>query len=130
MMQQRYVGFRRRTPPVHPGWFHAENGVMVRQGGRYYYWLLPAPFASRWLPHGFDWGNHGSAAAQLALALAYDATEDRRRAAHVCGELLRRVVAHLPSERWSLTYAEVLAAIQQIEDEEPVGELGQEDGDL
>jgi len=80
-------------------------------------------------PTGFEWGYHGSGPAQLAFALALDATHDLRRAKYVHQELKRRIVAELPYDEWTLTVDEVLATIKAIEDEDLVGELGDQSGE-
>jgi hypothetical protein len=71
-------------------------------------------------PTGFEWGYGGSGPAQLALALAADATKDRLRALHVYQRLKFRVVGRLPHDGWSMSAEELLAAIQSIEDEETI----------
>jgi hypothetical protein len=73
-------------------------------------------------PDGFEWGYTGSGPAQLALALAADATGDDFRAVHVHQQLKFRLVAGLPAT-WTLTQDQVLALIVAIEDDEPVGDL-------
>jgi len=75
-------------------------------------------------PTGFNWGYGGSGPAQLALALCLDALRDVRRAEHVYMQVKFRLVARLPDEGWSVSHAEILALVKTIEDEEPVGEIG------
>lgn len=60
----------------------------------------------------FDWGYQGRGApAQLALAiLAHHLADDGRARRHY-EHFLRNVVKGLPSERWSLTGAEIDAAL-------------------
>lgn len=80
-------------------------------------------------PTGMEWGYPGSGPAQLAFALAFDATGDRLRSELVHQELKRRLVCRFPHREWTITAAEVLAAIGAIEDEELVGQLGDLGGD-
>ena len=66
-------------------------------------------------PTGFAWGYGGSGPAQLALALAADALGDDERAQKVYQDLKFKVVARLPEGRWTLSEAQVRAAIERIE---------------
>lgn len=52
-------------------------------------------------PDGFQWGYSGSGPAQLALALAADATGDDELALRVYQDLKREIVAGLP-DLWQL----------------------------
>lgn len=65
-------------------------------------------------PAGFEWGYGGSGPAQLALALAADAVGDDR-ARRVYQPLKCKVVAALAGDAWTLSEAQVLAAVADIE---------------
>lgn len=69
-------------------------------------------------PTGLEWGYSGSGPAQLALALAADATGDDERAQHVYQRLKFKVVGSLPHEGWILTERQIHAAIEAIEHEQ------------
>ena len=66
---------------------------------------------------GFAWGCPGPGAAQLALALAADATGDNARARLVADDLAFRLVAALPTEGWVLSEREVIETIRDLERE-------------
>lgn len=68
-------------------------------------------------PAGFEWGYGGSGPAQLALALCADALGDDEQAENVYQEYKRCVVALIESDDWTLTVADVLAVIMDIEEE-------------
>jgi len=125
-MARVYIGFRLHRPGIHEG--EAVSGgchVRVMDGRGNKQPLNPHLELRNHSPTGFEWGYGGSGPAQLAFALAMDATGDRRRAEHVHQRLKFRLVGRLPYDGWLLTQEEVLAAIRAIEDQEPVGELGE-----
>jgi len=67
-------------------------------------------------PSGFNWGYRGSGPAQLALAILADhlPSDENRALAHY-QRFKDHVIAHLASDRWSLTdrdIDEVLATIE------------------
>lgn len=71
-------------------------------------------------PTGFSWGYGGSGPTQLALALAMDATRDADRALAVYKDLKRSLVAPLPQDKgWRMTQGDVLAAIDELEAQDP-----------
>ncbi len=72
-------------------------------------------------PAGFSWGFAGSGPAQLALALAADATGDDDRARAAYQRLKARLVAALPAEGWELTERQVLDAVRDAERERSAG---------
>ena len=78
---------------------------------------------------GYEWRFKGPGSAQLAFALAFDATKDRTRALHVYWRLEALIVGKLSHIVWSLTADEVLSMIRGIEDQEFVGELTRPGGD-
>lgn len=53
-------------------------------------------------PDGFEWGYGGSGPAQLALAILYDFTEDRRVALQWYQDFKREHVAGWPPFSWTL----------------------------
>lgn len=65
-------------------------------------------------PTGFEWGYGGSGPAQLALALLADHFGDPHRALALYQEFKRMVVANLAYERWTLTAADIDAAVVTI----------------
>ena len=68
-------------------------------------------------PDGFAWGLPGRGAAQLALALAADATGDDARAKLVADDLAYRLTAALPADGWVLSEREVVETVRDIERE-------------
>ena len=68
-------------------------------------------------PGGFAWGNPGRGAAQLALALAADATGDDARAKLVADDLAYRLTAALPADGWVLSEREVVETVRDLERE-------------
>lgn len=69
-------------------------------------------------PDGFEWGYGGSGPAQLALALVYHATGDRRLAERMHQSFKFRVVGRMAGDMWILTQAEVLEAVGELIAEE------------
>jgi hypothetical protein len=70
----------------------------------------------------FQWGDCPGGN-QLAFALAYDVTKDRRRSINVHRELCTHLVCRLGFRGWRLTEDQVLDAIEAVEGKELVGEL-------
>lgn len=66
-------------------------------------------------PTGFEWGYGGSGPAQLALALCCDALGDDARALASYQRFKFGVVAALPKAGWTLTRAEIVSAVEEIE---------------
>ena len=66
---------------------------------------------------GFAWGDPSPGAAQLALALAADATGDGPRARLVAGDLAFRLTAALPADGWVLSEREVIETVRDVERE-------------
>lgn len=62
-------------------------------------------------PDGFEWGYGGSGPAQLALAVCYDVLRDRDAALHVYQAFKRDVIAGLTTDQWTMSEAEVRAAV-------------------
>lgn len=90
-------------------------GAQVWVGG----WPL-TPAASLKLvnhsPTGFEWGYPGSGPSQLALALVYDATDDRELALR-CYQWFKVATVANWGDRWQITAAEVRAWVQQCDRE-------------
>ena len=63
-------------------------------------------------PDGFSWGLPGRGAAQLALALAADATGDDARAKLAADDLAYRLTAALPADGWVLSEREVVETVR------------------
>lgn len=68
----------------------------------------------RFTSWGFEWTYEGESPQQLALAILYDHLGDRTRAIGLSERFMKRVVANLDND-WTLTAAEVQAAIEAIE---------------
>lgn len=66
-------------------------------------------------PDGFDWGYGETGAAQLALAILADYLGDDEQALAVYRHFKRKVVWHLPPDRWSLSEREIEAALSSIQ---------------
>ena len=60
----------------------------------------------------FDWGYVGNG--QLSLALLSDLLGDGQRARALCKALEREVLAELPHDAWTLTEAELVAALSRM----------------
>jgi hypothetical protein len=111
-----YSGYR---PPGEEG--TAGPGlVTIHQEGRPPRPLDPR-FDLRRHSDGLNWGYGGSGAAQLALALAADATGDDDLARQVHQRLKFKLVARLARDGWSLTEQQVRRAIQEIQAERGQG---------
>jgi hypothetical protein len=65
-------------------------------------------------PTGFGWGYGGSGPAQLALALLADHLGDDEEALDLYQDFKWRVVPGLPAEGWTLTSADIDAAIEKV----------------
>jgi len=76
-------------------------------------------------PTGFEWGYGGSGPQQLALALVAHVTGDDTRAKWVSQRLKQRIISRLPHDGWKLSSVKLLRAIEEIENEERIGELGE-----
>lgn len=108
-----YIGYRSaRRPGATP-----EAIVAVLEPGRPPRPLNPRLDVRGHSPDGFEWGYAGSGPAQLALALAADALGNDARAVAVYQRLKCDLVADLPVEGWTLTEAQLWAALTAIEDE-------------
>ena len=60
----------------------------------------------------FDWGYVGNG--QLSLALLSDLLGDGQRAQALCKSFDREVVAELPRDAWTVTEAELAAALSRL----------------
>ena len=69
-------------------------------------------------PSGFDWDYGGSGPAQLALALLADCLKDSGLALKLYQSFKLRVTSILPHQSWTLSEAQVWAAVEAIEREE------------
>lgn len=65
-------------------------------------------------PSGFEWGYHGSGPAQLALGLLADHFGDDETALACYQPFKWTVVAKLPKAGWSLTTADIDAALASL----------------
>ncbi|HXT10548.1 MAG TPA: DUF6166 domain-containing protein [Candidatus Angelobacter sp.] len=72
-------------------------------------------------PTGFDWGYHGSGAAQLALAILAHHLGGDEEALNLYQRFKWAVIAELPKHRWLLTSREIDAALQRIRESEANG---------
>ena len=119
--QQRREDF---TPPTGERVYHgiilgldAKRSVKVLEHGTMRA-LDPRHDLRRHSPEGFAWGYGGSGPAQLALALTADALADADRALRIYQHFKFRVVAGLDGDLdWTLTVDQVIAAVQQLEDD-------------
>lgn len=73
-------------------------------------------------PTGFDWNNHGSGAAQLALAILAHHLGKDEEALNLYQRFKWAVVAKLPKHRWLLTSREIEAALHRIRENEARGQ--------
>jgi hypothetical protein len=70
-------------------------------------------------PTGFEWGYSGSGPAQLALAILADALGSPTRALRLHQQFKWKVISGLERDAsWSLSRAEVLKVVEEIEREE------------
>lgn len=60
-------------------------------------------------PSGLEWGYEGSGPSQLALALLADLLGSEKEALEEHPAFMRRAVAALPRDGWSLTWSEAFA---------------------
>lgn len=65
-------------------------------------------------PTGFEWGYGGSGPAQLSLALLADQLGDDEAAQRLYQDFKWAVVSGLPKNRWSLTSADLRAALKKL----------------
>jgi hypothetical protein len=91
----------------------APGVVTVHQEGRQPRPLDPR-FDLRRHADGLNWGYGGSGPAQLALALAADATGDDDLARQVHQKLKFRLAGRLAKDGWALTEQQVRQAVQEI----------------
>ena len=68
----------------------------------------------RFTTWGFEWTYEGESPQQLALAILYDHLGDKERAIALSEPFMKQVVANLDND-WTLTSAEIDAAIKEIE---------------
>lgn len=66
-------------------------------------------------PTGFEWGYGGSGPAQLALALLYDVTKDRRESLEWYQRFKVDKIMHLPHECWKMTSQEIIDWLQNAQ---------------
>ena len=91
------------------------DGLQVTVGGA----PLPEHYeVKQFTPYGFEWTYEGAEPRQLALALLVDHLGDRDRAVALSAAFMRRIVANLDND-WTLSSADIEAALRQIEAEEP-----------
>jgi len=76
-------------------------------------------FRTRCSSFGFDWGYSGPGPARLALSLLADNLAADARALRRHEAFKRQLVLSLPHEGWSVTSAEVEAALREAEIQEP-----------
>jgi hypothetical protein len=84
--------------------------VTVRENGH----ARPLPLhlsLRRHSPSGFEWGYGGSGPAQLALAMCFDTLRDRTAALDVYQAFKRDVIAAISTDQWTVTEADIRAAV-------------------
>ena len=87
------------------------DGLVVTVDGR----PLPEHYeVKRFTTQGFEWTYEGDSPQQLALAILYDHLGDKARAIALSENFMKRVVANMDND-WTLTSAEVDAAIKEVE---------------
>jgi hypothetical protein len=87
------------------------DGLVVTADGR----PLPEHYeVKRFTTQGFEWTYEGDSPQQLALAILYDHLGDKARAIALSENFMKRVVANMDND-WTLTSAEVDAAIKEVE---------------
>ena len=85
--------------------------VRVHSGESFVYYLPPRNNLRNHSPDGFEWGYGGSGPAQLALALVADCRGDAFAVPKIY-QRVKRALAKLPHDGWSLSEAEVEALIE------------------
>lgn len=75
-------------------------------------------------PTGFEWGYNGSGPAQLSLAILADYLNDDARALRLYQDFKRDVVARILDAEWTLTGAQIEAAVARIESERMQAAVG------
>lgn len=85
--------------------------VRVQEQGKLVRPLLPRNDLRDHSPTGFEWGYHGSGPAQLALALVVECLGDSYALPAIYQHVKRKLVANLPSDGWTLTEEQILAAV-------------------
>lgn len=75
-------------------------------------------------PTGFEWGYHGSGPAQLALAILADHLKDDAKALRLYQDFKRDVISRLHRDVWTLTSAQIDAAVTRIESERTQAAIG------
>lgn len=92
--------------------YHGErtgNGCVVTVDGKR---LSPCSDLSGNATTAFDWGYVG--AGQLSLALLHDLLGDDQKAKALYPAFEKEVVAALPKQEWTLTEADLAAAVQRV----------------
>jgi hypothetical protein len=72
--------------------------------------LVPLAWATQcrdWKPDWLEWGYGGSGPAQLAVAMLWDATEDRATVLRLSDDFMADVVARLPRAEFRLPVEDV-----------------------
>ncbi|MEA2935104.1 MAG: hypothetical protein QOD74_1750 [Variibacter sp.] len=87
------------------------DGVVVTVDGQA---LTEHYEVKRFTKYGFEWTYEGESPQQLALAILVDYLGDRERAIRLSEPFMKTVVANLDND-WTLTEAEIDAAVQDIE---------------
>jgi hypothetical protein len=94
--------------------------VYVSEAGRPDHLLSPRTDLFTRSSAGLDWGYYGNGPAQCALAIVADALGDDLRAVRVHSGFHFRTIAALPRHlSWQLTQAQVLAIVEDIEQNFP-----------
>lgn len=112
MASKTYTGYREHTATGGV----AGTTVTVHEDGQ-----APRPLDLRLdlhshSPTGLEWGYLGSGPAQLALALTADALGDDERAQDIYQDFKFKVVGRLAGDGWTLTDAQVRAAVETLEE--------------
>lgn len=104
-----YHGYRNLTRGIDGTPVSSHCNVTVEQDGHRWH-LDPRLDIRNHSPSGFEWGYGGSGPAQLALALVADCCGRAFAVPHIY-QRVKRLVAALPHDGWTLTEGQVAAAV-------------------
>jgi uncharacterized protein DUF6166 len=83
--------------------------VWVERGGV----QRPLPYRGEELSGGFVWGHYGYSARELARSILHEVTDSPVLAEVRCRDFAREVVAQLPADAFTFTYADVTAWLEE-----------------